>query len=87
MLFVSLAKLRGKITPAFQEATAKALKNPPPGLIIRNVFWLLGEYDFLILYEARDEKAALRMAIPWGEFCETQTMVAIPNEEAQQLLR
>lgn len=87
MFFVTLAKMRGKMTPAFREVTQKALKSPPPGLKIHNVFWTLGQYDFVIIYEAPDEREAMKMAIPWGEFCETRTMVAIPNEEAQKMLK
>ncbi len=87
MLFVTLAKLRGKLTPAFTEATQRTLKSPPPGLKIHNVFWTLGQYDFVIIYEASNEKEAMKMAVPWVEFCETQTMVAIPNEEARKILK
>jgi len=87
MFLVTLAKLRGKITAAFREATEKSMKSPSPGLKIHNVFWTLGQYDFVIIYEAPNEKEAMKMALPWLEFCETQTMVAIPQEEAQKLLR
>lgn len=87
MFFVTLARLRGKITPAFIEATEKACKSPPPGVKFHNVFWTLGEYDFVIVYEAPDEKEAIKMSAAWVEFCETQTMVAVPHEEAQKLLK
>ena len=82
MFFVVLAKLKGKISPAFMEATEKALTNPPPGLKIHNVLWTLGQYDFVIFYEAPNEKAAIKMGTEWVEFCDTQTLVAVPNEEA-----
>jgi len=87
MFFIVLAKLRGKITPEFTAATQKALKSPPPGLKIHNVFCTLGQYDYVIIYEAPNEKEAMKMGIAWTEFCETQTMVAIPSEEAQKLLK
>jgi len=87
MLFVVLAKLRGKITPEFIEATQKTCKNPPPGIKYHNIFWTLGQYDFVIIYEAPDEKKAIKWAIPWVEFCEIQTMVAVSHEEALKLLK
>ena len=87
MFFVTLAKMRGKMTPAFREATGKTLKSPPPGLKIHNVFWTLGQYDFVILYEAPNEKEAVKMAIRWNEFCETQTMVAVPQQEAEKVFK
>jgi len=34
-----------------------------------------------------DQKEAMKWAIPWGEFCETQTMAAVPYEEALRLLK
>ena len=85
MFFIVLAKLKGKISPAFMEATEKALKSPPPELNIHNVFWTLGQYDFVIIYEAPSEKAAIKMGTEWMEFCDTQTLVAVPNEEAKQM--
>ena len=87
MFFIVLAKMRGEITREFQEATKKALTSPPPGLKIHNVFWTLGQYDFVILYEAPSEKEAVKMGTAWGKFCDTQTMVAIPNEEAQRMFQ
>jgi len=87
MFFIVLAKLRGKITPAFREATQKALKSPSPGLKIHNLFWTLGQYDLVIVYEAPNEKEAMKMGATMTEFCETQTLVAIPHEKAQKLFK
>lgn len=87
MFFVALAKMRGEMTPEFREANQKALKNPPPGMKIHNVFWTLGEYDFVIIYEAPSEREAIKMGTAWSKFCETQTMTAIPQEEAQKLFK
>ena len=85
MFFIVLAKLKGKISPAFMEATEKALKSPLPGLMIHNVFWTLGQYDFVIIYEAPNEKVAIRVGTEWVEFCDTQTLVAVQNEEARKM--
>jgi uncharacterized protein with GYD domain len=51
------------------------------------VFCTLGQYDFVITFEAPDEKEAMKWAMPWAEFCETQIMVAVPYEEALKLLK
>ena len=87
MYFIVLAKMRGEITPEFQEATKKALTSPPPDVNIHNVFWTLGEYDFVIIYEAPNENAAIMLGTRWGKFCETRTMVAVPQEEAQKVFK
>ena len=87
MFFVALMKIKGKVTPAFVEATQKACKTPPSGIKYHSVFCTLGQYDFVITFEAPDEKEAMKWAMPWAEFCETQTMVAVPYEEALKLLK
>jgi len=87
MFFIVLAKMRGEITPEFREATQKTLRSPPPGLKIHNVFWTLGQYDFVIIYEAATEKEAIKLGTAWAKFCETQTMVAVPQEEAQKIFK
>jgi len=65
----------------------KTSKSPPPGLKIHNFFWTLGQYDFVLIYEAPNEKEALKMSAAWAKWTEGQTMVAIPNEEAQKLFK
>ena len=87
MFFVSLIKLRGKVTQAIIEAMENSCQNPPPGIKYHSVFCTLGEYDFVITFEAPDEKVAMKLNIPWNEFCETQTLTAIPYKEALELLK
>jgi len=87
MFFVALLKIKGKVTQALIEVAKNSCKNPPPGIKYHSVFCTLGQYDFVITFEAPDEKEAMKLSIPWTEFCETQTMVAIPFEEALKLLK
>ena len=87
MFFVALLKMKGKVTQAFIEATQNSCQSPPPGIKYHSVFCTLGQYDFVITFEAPDEKEAMKWAIPWTEFCETQTMVAVSYEEALKLLK
>jgi uncharacterized protein with GYD domain len=87
LFFIVLAKMRGEMTPEFREATQNTLKNPPPDIRIHDVFWTLGQYDFVIVYEAPSEKDAIKMGAAWAKFCETQTLTAIPQEEAQKLFK
>jgi len=87
MFFVSLLKMKGKVTQAAIEAMQNSCQNPPPGIKYHSVFCTLGQYDFVITFEAPDEKEAMKLTIPWAEFCETQTMAAIPYKEALQFLK
>ena len=87
MFFVALLKMKGKVTQAFVEATQNSCKNPPAGIKYHSVFSTLGQYDFVIIFEAADEKEAIKWSIPWTEYCETQTMVAVPYTETLKLLK
>jgi uncharacterized protein with GYD domain len=87
MFFVALVKMKGKVTPAFVEASQENCKNPPSGIKFHSVFATLGQYDFVITFEATNKKTAVKWAIPWSEFCEIQTMTAVPYEEALQLFK
>ncbi len=87
MLFVTLARMREKIDKETEEKANKFLANPPPGVKIHNVLYTLGRYDFIIIYEAPSEKEAMACGIIFGEMASTETLVAIPREEAVKLLK
>jgi uncharacterized protein with GYD domain len=82
----ALAKMRGEATPEFREANQKAMENPPPGVKIHNVFWTLGQYDFVIVYEAPNEKETIKI----GAACQVlrnSNLTAIKQEDAQKLFK
>jgi hypothetical protein len=85
-VFCSSRQVERKNFANLHGSHGKTLKSPPPGLKIHNIFWTLGQYDFIIIYEAPNEKAAIKMGTEWVEFCDTQTLVAVPNEEAKKML-
>jgi uncharacterized protein with GYD domain len=51
-----------------------------------HAYWTFGRYDAVITLEAPDEKAALRALMRWGDMLETETMLAIPRDDAMHLL-
>jgi uncharacterized protein with GYD domain len=85
MFFVTLARLRGTIDEAFSKKTEQFMRNPPAGIKIHNVFYTLGRYDIVILYEAPSEKEAMKAGITFADKAATETLVAIPLEEARKL--
>jgi uncharacterized protein with GYD domain len=87
MFFITLAKLRGAIDEAFSKKTEQFMKNPPAGVKIHNVFYTLGRYDIAIIYEAPSEKEALIAGTTFIDKAATETLVAIPLEEARKLLK
>ncbi|MFQ6025339.1 MAG: GYD domain-containing protein [Nitrosopumilaceae archaeon] len=85
MIFIALVKFRKKAEDAF-EAGKKILENLPPGIKIINTYWTLGEYDAVWIYEAPNEKDVIRLGINSVDVTQTQTLVAVPRDEAVKLL-
>jgi uncharacterized protein with GYD domain len=87
LIFVSLGKMRNKPDKATAgEATVKVEEYKKKGINILNWYWTLGRYDTVVVFEAANEKEALKFAIGVAEFVATETLVAIPRQEAVQLL-
>lgn len=77
--------MRGALDPEFSKQTEQFMANPPAGIKIHKVFHTLGQYDVVILYEAPSEKAALLAGMMFAGKASTETLVAIPLEEAKDL--
>ena len=49
-------------------------------------YWTLGRYDAVSIIEAPTEKDVMKLLLPWQHRVDTETMVAIPREEAIKLV-
>ena len=49
-------------------------------------YWTIGRYDSVWIFEAPSEREALKVGILIGEVASSQTLVAIPRDEAVNLL-
>ena len=87
MYFITLAKLRGPMDEAFSKKTEQFMKNPPAGIKIHNVFYTIGRSDIAIIYEAPSANEALITGMTFVDKAATETMVAIPLEEAKKILK
>ena len=85
MIFISLSKLRGKVTKENIEKINKAMASDPKVKAL-SLYWTLGRYDTVAVFEAPDEKTMLRMLAKVGDFVATETLVAIPRDEAVKLV-
>jgi uncharacterized protein with GYD domain len=88
MRFVALIKFKKKPT---KEIIAQSLKliereTKEDGVKAIGIYWTLGRYDSIAILEAPDEKTAMRMAIRRGDIMSSETLVAIPAEEARKLV-
>lgn len=87
MIFISLCKFRKKPTKESVAQGGKILEHTvKEGAKILGVYWTLGRYDAVLIIEGRDEKAAMKAAVRFRDLLSTETLVAIPREEAIKLL-
>jgi len=87
LIFVSLGKMRKKPSKEMSgDATNMVEGFKKKGIKVLNWYWTLGRYDTVVVFEAANEKEALKFSIGVAEFVSTETLVAIPREEAIKLL-
>jgi uncharacterized protein with GYD domain len=87
MYFVALVKFRGMPSRDAITANLKRMEvEERAGIRYHGIYWLLGPYDALLIFEAPDERAAMAASIHRRDFFEAQTFVAIPAEEARKLV-
>ena len=83
MIFVIMNKFRGKATREDIERSNKVLASEPKVLAF---YWTFGRFDSVLIVEAPNEKTVMKMLVQVGDFVATETMVAVPREEARKLL-
>jgi uncharacterized protein with GYD domain len=85
MIFISLNKFRGKATKE-NIGRSNMILTSEPNVKVLSFYWTLGRYDSVLIVEAPDEKTVMKMLTKVGDYVTTETMVAIPREEAIKLL-
>jgi len=87
LIFITLAKFRGKPTKkSVAQADKLFEKAVKEGAKILGMYWTLGRYDSIVIIEGRDEKVAMKTLARFGDMVSTETLLAIPREEAIKLL-
>ena len=87
MIFISLNRFRGKPTKETIAESQKLFKQAAKeGLKVLGFYWTLGRFDSVLIAEWPNEKAAMKAVIRWGDLLSTETLVAVPREEAVKLL-
>ncbi len=86
-IFISLARWKRKPThEIIREADKLWDKLKEEGGRVISAYWTIGRYDAVVTLEAPSEKAVLKALMRWGDLLSTETMPAIPREEAVKLL-
>ncbi len=87
MIFVHLGKLRkkpSKETAGDADKLVEAYRKK--GIKVLSWYWTLGRYDTVFIFEAASEKDAMKMSIAVSEWVASETLVAIPRQEAVNLI-
>jgi uncharacterized protein with GYD domain len=50
------------------------------------MYFTLGRYDVVLVSECPDEKAHMKISMQFGELASSESMVAVPAEEAEKLV-
>lgn len=85
--FLSLAKFQKKPDKKEIGDTTKIVADwKAKGIKMFNWYWTLGCYAAVVIFEADSEKEKMKIAIEISEWVISETLVAIPREEAVKLL-
>lgn len=87
LIFINLGKFRKPPDKKEIGDTAKIMAEwRKEGINMLNWYWTLGRYDTVVVFEAASEKEAMKLSIDISEYVATETLVAIPRQEAVKLL-
>jgi uncharacterized protein with GYD domain len=79
MLFVGLIKFKKMLTAEVAAENVKDIEDDEKaGVRVLGIYWTLGQYDTVILFEAADERAAMNMALKRVDRMEFEILVAMP---------
>lgn len=89
MIFITLSKWKkvpSKETMERLDQATKTFEDLAKQGVKTRVYWTLGRYDGVTIIEAPSEKKAMMALLRFQDVVETETLVAVPREEALQLL-
>ncbi len=87
LIFINLGKFRKSPDKKEIGDTAKIMAEwKEKGINMLNWYWTLGRYDTVVVFEAASEKEAMKLSVEISEWVTTETLVAIPRQEAVKLL-
>ena len=84
--FITLVKWKQAPKKEPIEQATKRIEDLEKQGIKMSIYWTLGRYDAVTIIEAPTEKDAMKTLLLWQDMVDTETMVAIPREEAIKLL-
>ena len=86
LIFITLLKWKQTPKKEMIEQSTKRLEELEKQGIKMNIYWTLGRYDAVTIFEAPTEKDAIKTLLLFQDIVATETMVAVPRAEAINLL-
>lgn len=81
MLFIAMAKFKTRLTEEVVEQNMKDIETDTEGEIkYLGIWWTLGRYDTMVMFEAPDEKAAMNMVLKRADRMDIEIMTAVPAD-------
>lgn len=81
MLFIALVKFKTALSKEVVARNLKDIEADTKGQVrYLGIYWTLGRYDTVVIFEAPDEKAAMNMALKRVDRMDIETLVAVPGE-------
>jgi uncharacterized protein with GYD domain len=83
MLFIALVKFKTSLSKEVIAQNMKDIRDDTEGQVqYKDIYWTLGRYDTVVVFEAPNEKVAMNMALKRMDRMDIETLVAVPAEEA-----
>ncbi|UUX93285.1 GYD domain-containing protein [Methanoplanus endosymbiosus] len=83
MMFIALAKFKKSLSKEVVEQNMKDIETDTEGQIkYLGIYWTLGRYDTVVMFEALDEKAAMNMVLRRADRMDIEMLVAVPADES-----
>lgn len=83
MMFIALAKFKKSLSKEVVEQNMKDIETDTEGQVkYLGIYWTLGRYDTVVMFEAPDEKAAMNMVLRRADRMDIEMLVAVPADES-----
>ncbi len=87
MIFITLSRFKKKPTKEMLAESQKLFEEmAKAGGKLLGMYWTLGRYDTVTITEGPDEKTGMKWLLRWADMISTETMVAVPVDEARELV-
>jgi len=81
MLFIAMAKFKQNLS---EEIVAQNMldieTDTHEGVHYRGIYWTLGKYDTVVIFEAPNEKVAMDVVLRRADRMDIETLVALPAD-------